>query len=214
MKAVHVTDIEALPLEGFGFLWRPVRATLGVEAFGINAYTAVEAGGELIEEHDETGGGAGKHEELYVVLSGHARFTIAGRELDAPAGTLVFCDDQTERRSAVGVEAGTTVLAIGGRRGQPYSVSPWEYYFRAFAVLRRGDEDAARRLIEDGLAEYPHVASMHYNAACLYARLEEREPALEHLDRALELDPTTREWARDDADLDPIRDDPGFPELR
>jgi hypothetical protein len=213
MRTVHVNDIEALPLENFGFLWRPVRATLGVEAFGINAYTSPEAGGELIEEHDETGGGAGKHEELYVVLSGHARFTVAGREVDAPAGTLVFCDEPAERRSAVGLEAGTTVLAIGGRRGQSYVVSAWEYYFRAFAVLRRGDEEAARRLIEDGLAEYPQHASMQYNAACLYVLVGEHVRALEHLQRAIELDPGTREWARDEADFDPIRSDPAFPDL-
>lgn len=213
MKAIHINDIDGLTLPGFSFLWRPVRATLGVEAFGINAYTATEAGGELIEEHDETGGGAGRHEELYVVLSGHASFTVAGKEIDAPAGTLVFCDDQTELRSATGLEPGTTVLAIGGRRGQPYTVSAWEYYFRAYAHLGKGDTEAVRRLVDEGLAEYPHNPSMHYNAACLLARLGERERALEHLQRSIELEPSMRDRARDDADLDVLRGEPGFPEL-
>lgn len=48
MKAVHVSELDALSLPQFGFLWRPVRASLGVEGFGVNAYTAREPGGELI----------------------------------------------------------------------------------------------------------------------------------------------------------------------
>ena len=37
--------------EGPGF--RKVRAALGVTAFGINAYTAANAGDEVVEEHTE-----------------------------------------------------------------------------------------------------------------------------------------------------------------
>ncbi len=117
MRSAHVSDIGPLRLRPFHFLWRPVRHTLGVEAFGVNAYTQPEAGGELIEEHDETGGGAGKHQELYVVLSGRATFRAGDRELDAPAGTLVFFDDPAERRSAVAAEENTTVLAVGAPLG-------------------------------------------------------------------------------------------------
>ena len=59
----------------------------GIQAFGINAYTAEKAGDVVVEEHDEKGdGGAGGHEELYVVVSGRARFTLAGESVDAPAG--------------------------------------------------------------------------------------------------------------------------------
>jgi tetratricopeptide (TPR) repeat protein len=213
MKAIHVSEIDALSLPQFGFLWRPVRATLGVESFGVNAYSAAAAGGELIEEHDESGGGAGGHQELYVVLSGHATFTAGGRTVEAPAGTLVFFEDPNERRSAIGRDAGTTVLAIGAPLGEAYTISPWESYFRAFAELERGNEAAARAALEDGLARHPDHGSTHYNAACFFAQVGERELALEHLRRSLELDPKTREWARTDRDLDPIRDDPSFPAL-
>ncbi len=38
----------------FGTLvWKPVRKTLGLTAFGINAYTAASAGDEVVEDHDE-----------------------------------------------------------------------------------------------------------------------------------------------------------------
>jgi hypothetical protein len=51
----------------------------------------------------------------------------------------------------------------------------------------------------------------HYNAACLEARLGDRERAFAHLERAIELEPAqAREFAADDSDFDSIRDDPRF----
>ena len=57
----------------------------------------------------------GGHEELYFVLSGRATFTVDGERVDAPAGSLVFVKDPAMRRGAVADEAGTKILAIGGR---------------------------------------------------------------------------------------------------
>ena len=85
-------------------------AQLDVQAFGVNAWTAAEAGGRLIPEHDEVPSG---HEELYLVVAGRATFTVDGDEIDAPAGTVVFVRDPAAKRAAVAAEAGTTVL---GRR--------------------------------------------------------------------------------------------------
>jgi len=78
-------------------LWRPVRRTLGVGAFGINAYVAPNAGDDVVEEHTES---TLRHEEVYVVLSGRATFTLDGETLDAPAGTVVFVEDPLVRRHA------------------------------------------------------------------------------------------------------------------
>jgi len=50
-------------------LWHPVRRTLGIRSFGTNAYTALNAGDRVVEEHDEVGAG---HEEVYLVPSGRA----------------------------------------------------------------------------------------------------------------------------------------------
>jgi hypothetical protein len=61
--------------------------TLGVRAFGTNAYTATEPGVDVVEPHDEDPGLA--HEELYFVHRGSARFTLDGESFDAPAGTYV-----------------------------------------------------------------------------------------------------------------------------
>ena len=67
--------------------WSPIRLQLGVRAFGINGWTAHEAGPAVIPEHDGMPSG---HEELYVVTAGHATFTVDGEQIDAPAGAIVF----------------------------------------------------------------------------------------------------------------------------
>ena len=213
MRSAHISEIEPLRLRPFEFLWRPVRHTFGVAAFGVNAYTQPEAGGELIEEHDETGGGAGGHQELYVVLSGSARFTVGGQELDAPAGTLVFCDNPADRRSAVAVDADTTVLVVGAPLGASYEVSPWEWYFRADAKLLAGDPAGALATMAEGVERRPDNANVHFSAACCAALAGESERALGFLERALELDPKLAECARTDADLDALRAEPSFAQL-
>ena len=67
--------------------WHRIRSTLDVGAFGINAWTATEDGQQVIGEHEESSGES--HEEIYVVLSGEATFTLDGEEVDAPQGTVV-----------------------------------------------------------------------------------------------------------------------------
>jgi mannose-6-phosphate isomerase-like protein (cupin superfamily) len=84
--------------------WLPLRRELGATGFGVNAYAAAEAGGELIEPHDETSSGAAGHEELYVVMSGRATFSVGEETFDAPAGTLVLVPVGTHR-AAVAEEA-------------------------------------------------------------------------------------------------------------
>jgi hypothetical protein len=107
-------------------LWRPVRHHLGIHAFGINAWTAREAGDEVIEEHVEAQASPTRHEELYFVTTGRATFTVDDEDVDAAAGTFVFVPDPESKRRAVAVEPGTTVLSIGAAPGEVYTVSDWE----------------------------------------------------------------------------------------
>ena len=88
-----VTTLEELatpPIPGQA-RWHTIRRTLGVSSFGVNAWTATEDGGQIIGEHEEASGQA--HEELYIVLTGRATFTVDGDEVDGPAGTLVHVAD-------------------------------------------------------------------------------------------------------------------------
>jgi hypothetical protein len=204
----HIEDIPPVPAGGVGY--RLVRRELGIRAFGTNAFTA-DAGVQLIEEHDETGTGAGGHEELYVVIAGHARFSIDGVEHDAPAGTLVFIPDPTSRRTATALVDGTTALAVGGAPGHAYEVSPWESSFAAKGVADAGDPGAAADLMQEALAEHPGNAHVLYNTACFEALAGRRDDAIAHLRAAVELSSEMRDWAAGDSDFDAIRDDPEFP---
>ena len=211
MKTIRIDDIEPIPVVGGELQWRPVRRTLGIGAFGINAYTA-SAGELVVEEHDETGTGAGHHEELYIVVTGRATFTVDGESFDAPVGTLIFLDDPKERRGARAVEDGTTVLAIGGVRGEPFEVSPWEFTFAAIPAYNAKRYDDAKALLLEGLELHPGNPSVLYDLACVEALSGNRETALEHLRAAIAAAPRFAEHALKDSDLDTVRDDPRFSE--
>jgi tetratricopeptide (TPR) repeat protein len=211
VKSVRISEIEPIWIVDGKIRWHPVRRTLGIEAFGINAYSA-DAGDEVVETHDESGFGAGHHEELYVVVSGRATFTVGGRELDAPAGTLVFLDDPQESRGARAVEDGTTVLAIGGARGQAFRVSPWEYFAAAIPARKEKRWDDALALINEGLAQHPGNPSLLYNLGRIEAATGQHEQAIEHVREAVAAYPILREIAEQDPDLEPLRDDPRFSE--
>jgi hypothetical protein len=106
--------------------WQPIRNHFGLDAFGINAYTAARAGDRIIGEHDHSSPDAEKHQELYFVHSGRARFEVDGAVIDAPAGTFVSAKDVATRRSAVAEEDNTVVLVIGAERGAAFEISPAE----------------------------------------------------------------------------------------
>jgi quercetin dioxygenase-like cupin family protein len=208
-RIARIQDIPALPSAGVGY--RLVRRELGVRAFGVNGFTA-DAGELLIEPHDEMSANAARHEELYVVVAGHARFTVDGVEHEAPAGTLVFVPDPTSRREATAVADGTTALVVGGRPGEPYSVSPWESSFAAQALADAGDPDGAADLMGTAIDEYPGHVGVLYNAACFEALAGRREAAMTHLLAAAEIDrESVLEWSKEDSDLDSLRDDESFP---
>jgi hypothetical protein len=103
--------------------WKPVRHYLRLRSFGTNAFVAPDAGRRLVVDHveEETG-----HEELYVVLTGRATFTIEGEEYDCPARTLVAIRDSSIRRYAESAEPGTTVLTVAGKPGEAYEISSWD----------------------------------------------------------------------------------------
>jgi hypothetical protein len=205
-RILHIDEIEPIPTGGVGY--RLVRRALGIKAFGINSFTA-DAGDELIEEHDEVGVNAGRHEELYVLLTGRARFTIDGADHEIAAGTFVFLPDPESRRSAVALEDGTSAIAVGGRVGEPYEVSPWETSTAASALAAAGDPGAAADLMAEAPDDHPGAL---YNRACFEALAGRRDAALEHLRAAAALAPDeVRGWAANDEDLDSLRDDPAFP---
>jgi tetratricopeptide (TPR) repeat protein len=202
-----IEDLEKYPIANQdGLTWRPVRRHFGISSFGVNAYTAEEAGQRLVEEHREQDG----HDELYVVLKGRAAFTLEGDEHDAPAGTLVHCPPGT-LRTAVAAEPETTVLGIGAKPGEVFQPSGWEWAFAGISLLDQGDGEGARRELHDGIQANPDAWQGYYNLACIEARLGNKDEALSQLEHAAKMDPeNVAKWAGEDDDFASIREDDRF----
>jgi mannose-6-phosphate isomerase-like protein (cupin superfamily) len=189
-----------------------VREHLDVRSFGINAYSGDE-GQPIIAEHTETQPLAGRHQELYYVLSGRATFTVDGEEVDAPAGTIVFTGDPGTPRAAFAREDGTTVLAVGAPAGEPYTVGRWEPMACFFDFYTRGDYEGGIAFLEECLRRDPGYAGVLYNLACCESLAGRAHDAVEHLRAALEAEPELHESARGDEDFAPLRGDPRFEEV-
>jgi hypothetical protein len=210
VKVVHLDDVRPGRPEGVD--WLPLRSELGVSAFGVSAYRA-DAGEPVVPRHSEAaGGGAGVHEELYVVLSGRATFTVDDETFEAPAGTCVLAVPG-ERREARAEESGTTVLVVGAPAGETYRIAPWEYGSRAARAAELGDVDELERVADEGVGAYGEHVTMLYARALVAAQRGRREEALQYLDRAAK-DEDFGDWIREQAPqeplLEPIRDDPAF----
>ena len=195
---------------GGGPSWAMVRTHFDIQAFGVNAYIAEQQGIRIIEDHDELGERAGRHEELYFVSSGRATFTVNGDEIDAPAGTFVFVRDPAAQRTAIAEEAGTTVVIVGGKPGEAFSPSPWERNAEGLVHFGNEDYDKAAETYEQFLTERPGDAGFLYNLACAESRLGRTDSALKHLRQCVEAEERFKENAVADPDFDAIRDDPEF----
>jgi tetratricopeptide (TPR) repeat protein len=190
--------MEAVDLPA-GLRWHPIRPLLGVRATGVSAFSARAAGELVVEPHDEAGDGRG-HEELYVVLSGRARFTVGGDDVDAPAGTLVLVRPGTHRVAAA-IEPDTLVLAVGGPPTFAPAGSEWLELARPHF---ESDPERAAALLDRGIEEIPDSAAVPFGRAILAATHGRIEEALEWLGQAIERDPRLRAEAEREPLLEPL----------
>jgi len=188
--------------------WSPIRKRFGVESFGVNAWTVANAGERIIPEHDEV---PSDHEELYVVIAGHARFTIDDEEVDGPNGTVLYVRDPAAKRGAWAREPNTTVLAVGAAPGRAYRPRSWELGITQ--LFDRGEHEELKRVLVEALGKYEDDAGVLYNLACAEALLGETEQALAHLSEALDGQPSFRDMAREDPDFESLRSDERFAAL-
>ncbi len=187
---------------------RGVRLHFGITSFGAAAWTGASAGDRIINEHTEE-----TDEELYVVTSGHAVFELDGERHDAPAGTLVYAAPAV-KRTAFAEEPNTTVLAIGAAPGQAFDPIGWEVWYPLRTKYAGGDYEPVIEGLRELMATYPDYAILPYNLACVESLTGRKTDALEHLRAAFALSPDRfRDLAKQDTDLDAIRDEPGFAEI-
>jgi len=202
-----LSEIETIAGPG-SLQWAPVRRYFGIEAFGINAYIAADAGQDIVELHTEE---VRQHEEAYLVVSGRATFTLDDDVTDAPAGTIVFIRDPAVERSAVAAEPGTTVVAVGAGPGRPYTPGPWEPIYVAKALGADGDYVSAIAELKQGLEIHPDHPAILYRLAGWEALAGQPGAALDHLERAVSQRDSLREHAASDEAFDSIRHDSRFP---
>jgi mannose-6-phosphate isomerase-like protein (cupin superfamily) len=199
-----IDELDELPHNGCRIL--PVRHHFGISAFGVNGWRA-DVGERVMPEHEEDSG----NEELYIVLHGRATFELDGERLDAPAGTLVAVPAGV-KRTAFAAEEGTTVLAVGATAGEPYTPSGWEIWGQFHPLYEAGKYDEvierSRETLES--AGYPQPL---YNLACCESLAGRTDDAIEHLRQAIDQVEMLRDLAKQDTDLDPIREEPAFKEL-
>jgi tetratricopeptide (TPR) repeat protein len=189
--------------------WRPIRHHFGITSFGVNAFTAPNAGDRIINEHDEADEGS---EELYLVHSGRATFELDGERVDAPAGTLVFAPPPI-KRTAFAEEPGTTIIALGGTPGEVYQPGGWELWSPLHPLYEAGKYDEAADRGRELIEANPEYAGVLYNVACCESLAGRNADAIEHLRLAIERTERFRPFAAGDSDFDPIRNEPAFKQL-
>jgi len=159
-------------------------------------------------------GGAPSHPAWYHNIVAHPGVTVEvdGERFDAPAGTFVFVRPGV-KRTAFGEEPDTTIVAVGGVPGMPYEPGGWELFAPLRPLYEAGDYAEAAERGRELLADDPPYADLFYNVACCESLAGQKDQAIAHLRRAIELSERTRAFLEGDSDLDPIRQEPAFKEL-
>jgi tetratricopeptide (TPR) repeat protein len=93
----------------------------------------------------------------------------------------------------------------------PENVHTW--LALGWCYKRVGRIDLAIESLEEALTVAPEEAIIHYNLACYWSLASNVELALEYLAQALDINPNYRDLVAQEADFDPIRDEPGFQAL-
>jgi adenylate cyclase len=134
---------------------------------------------------------------------------------DDPQAPLLL---QAELRTLGRMEEADKYAEMGVRRAEesvrqhPEWSRPAQLVAAVLASIGRGEE--AREWMERALAIDPDDNLALYNAACTFAQLGEKERAIELLQRwAPNAGLEKRLWLRNDADFEPLRDDPRFKQV-
>jgi tetratricopeptide (TPR) repeat protein len=114
------------------------------------------------------------------------------------------------------LERARVYLIACERHGRPSTLSfsnPEEQYDYAISLLNTGLYDGARDQFGDILKLNSDADYAYYGLAILESMTGQSEACLEHLAKAIELNPRNRIQARSDSDFQDMADDPRFTEL-
>jgi Tfp pilus assembly protein PilF len=111
------------------------------------------------------------------------------------------------------LERARLYLKVCERELEPKEPTPKtadEWVYAATVALNAGDEGTAHRHLQRALTEDSRHDHAHYMMAVVSARRNDTPAALNHLRQAVALNPENRSLARQDPDLDALRDEPAF----
>lgn len=111
------------------------------------------------------------------------------------------------------LERARLYLKVCERELEPKQTTPKtadEWVYAATVSLNAGDEVSAFRHLQRALAEDNRHDHAHYMMAVASARRGDTAAALDHLRQAVSLNPENRSLARQDADLEALREQPAF----
>lgn len=111
------------------------------------------------------------------------------------------------------LERARLYLKVCERELEPREPSPKtadEWVYAATVALNSGNEALALQHLQRALGENPRHDHAHYMTAVASLRRGNAAEALEHLQQAVLLNPENRSLARQDPDLDSLRDEPAF----
>lgn len=157
----------------------------------------------------------------------NARVYAATR--DKPAGSVLAEGRRSWDALEQDLEECSEEDLLTPRRRRPdqplWQVIPGNTYFHVGEHLgyfhsERGDEAAAEAaarwahgVATETFTEDRERGTADYNLGCFYAARGRAEEAMPHLIRGIELNPSLRDWAKRDTDLDPIRSAPELARL-
>ena len=111
------------------------------------------------------------------------------------------------------LERARLYLKVCERELEPKETAPKtadEWVYAATVSLNAGDEGAAVQHLQRALAADAAHDHAHYMMAVASVRRHDSDAAFNHLRHAVSLNPENRGLARQDPDLDALRDLPGF----
>jgi len=104
-------------------------------------------------------------------------------------------------------------VAVGATAGKPYEPVGWELWYPLRKRYEAGENVEVAAELREIVAEAPEYGLLFYNLACLESLNGDRAEALDHLRKSFELSEAFRDYAKEDSDLDSLREDPAFQEL-
>lgn len=84
---------------------------------------------------------------------------------------------------------------------------------KGLTFFHKGEYQEASEILLDAVMEDAHSYEAIYNLACCYSMLGQKDSALTYLHRAAQMAPQCVDWAKEDREFDPIREDAVFQEL-